>query len=545
MYNNTEKRPEREPALRSLTADEYPVGLEIIKTDPLIQARLEVSDSFYGEFTPRPDAPEEFDQQWSFCLNQDRGLSCFIGGNAAGTTEAAAFKAAKFVLQRQPPPRADTPFWIASNTYEQVCDVCWKEKLLGHGHIPSCEVQWDRVAWKSAKLGQPLAVPLKPWPGRPRKNWVLEMKSFEQGRTALQGKSIGGFWFSEQFPLDRLTETIRGCREYWYPGSMFAEFTPIDPYLCTYLEDLMDDVPRGWAFYRANTVKNIPNLADGWFESFFAAVPEEMRETRMTGALATFEGAIYPTFARQIHVVEHPDTLLDIPDGVFHYRGIDWGASEEHPFVCLWGYRDGLGEWTIYDEYWSASQTVITLDHIRKIVEISERWGWPGEWIKYEDMPQSWKARRADIGPIYKSGESCHHVAGFADPSRPDLLEEFSARGLPISPAANAVYKGIDCVRTLLKVQPNGRPRLRIHARCKHLIEEMRRYRWRRGRKPTEGTFLNPAVAAPQPLKRDDDSVDAERYMLYSVERDGGEVPGSMSHREYAKRRKAVQLKRS
>lgn len=521
--------------LSSLPPELYAEAIEVIRSNPIVQDRLACAlDSCWANFRPRPDKPEEFDQQESFCRNKDL-MSFLIGGNAAGTTEAAAYKCAQFVLHDQPPPRKDTPFWIASNTYEQTMDVCWKEKLMDHGHIPECEVDWPRVSWHDTKQGHPKAVPLLPWPkdrgGDPKKNWKLEFKSFDQQRSALQAKSIGGFWFSEQFPLDRFLETVRGCREYMFPGSMFAEFTPIDPVLCLWVEEAMEKMPAGWAFYRANTELNRPNLAEDWFDSFFAAVPDEMMDTRMTGALASFEGVIYSAFLPAVHVI---DDIMprDIPRGVFHYRGVDWGASEEHPFTTVWGFRDGVGDWVIYDEYWNNSQGAITLDHVVEIVNRSLGWGWPGHW------------EQTDAGPVFIPQQTPHHCETFADPSRPGEINEFNQRGIVTMPASNDIFKGIDCTRSLLKSRPNGGPKLRICRRCKHLIQEMRKYRWKRGRKPTEGTLLNPAVALPVPLKRDDDTVDAQRYMIYSAERGRGAAPGSMSHSEFAKKRRAVQINR-
>lgn len=522
------------PLLDSLPPDLYAEAIEVIRLNPILQDRIEYAqDSCWANFRPRPDKPEDFDQQASFCFNKDV-ISFFVGGNASGTTEAAAFKAARFLLYDQPPPRKDTPFWIASNTYEQTMDVCWKEKMVEHGHIPACEVDWPRVSWHDSKQGHPRTVPLLPWPedrgGDPKKNWKIEFKSFDQQRSALQAKSIGGFWFSEQFPLDRFLETLRGCREYMFSGGMFAEFTPVDPELCLWVEDAMEAMPEGWAFYRANTQCNRPNLADGWFESFFAAVPEEMIDTRMTGALATFEGVIYSAFLPAVHVVDEIRPA-DIPRGVFHYRGVDWGASEEHPFTTVFGYRDGVGDWFIYDEYWNNSQSKITLDHVVEIVERSQYWGWPGKW------------QESNNGPVFASQQSPHYCETYADPSRPGELNEFNLRGIPSAPAGNDIYKGIDCIRSLLKSRPNGKPKLLISRKCKHLIEEMRKYRWKKGRKPTEGMILNPQVAQPIPLKRDDDTADALRYMIYSAERGRGAAPGSMSHREYAKKRRAVQIK--
>lgn len=437
------------------------------------------------------------------------------------TSVAAAAKTANFILRDQMAPRPNTPFWIISNTYDQVCGVCWAEKLFGNGFIPESEIWWDHVRWHSVGQNWPLVVPLFPWKSdhrRTKGNWVLEFKSYEQGRRALQARSIGGFWFSEQFPLDLFLETLRGCREYMFPGGQFAEFTPIEPELCMWVEKVMDDPPPGWKFYRANTEMNKGNLAEGWYDQFFATVPDEMIETRKTGALATYEGVIYEAFNPAVHIIRGE---WGPPPGCHHWRGVDWGASTEHPFACTWVAKDGAGDWYVYDEYWNPSQKAITEDHAKAILAKSYEWGWP--------LPKR---------------QDAHYHETFADPSRPGDINAFNVYGIPTHPAFNEVYKGIDAVRGLLKIQQESmKPKLYIHERCVHLIEEIRKYRWMRGKKPTSGNVLNPKAGRPVPLKRADDLCDAMRYAIASALRGMGMGMGSMRYAEYEKRR-SVKLDR-
>lgn len=533
----------------------------VLATDPTLQQWLDTQTSGWSNFRPRPDKPAEFDEQHSFCFNRDP-VSFLVGGNASGTTEGAAFKTANYLLHQQPPPRENTPFWIISDTYEQVMGVCWAEKLFGHKHIPECEIDWSGIRWYDTKRGLPFSVPLKPWPGRPGKNWVLEFKSYKQGRRSMQARSIGGFWFSEQFPLSIFLEVLRGCREYMFPGGQFAEFTPIDPELCIWVEKVMDDPPAGWRFYRANTALNT-NLADGWFDQFFATVPDELMQTRMTGALATFVGCIYPSFNPAVHVHAEP---IVFPPNVTHRRAVDWGASEDHAQTCVWGYEDGMGDWFIYDEYWSIDQNKITVDHAVEVLSRSLAWGWPVPLhvfksedpfiLRYADMvlgrlveisrESADFVRQFVANPhgILPERHQDHFGYTYGDPSRPGEIREFTRLGIQMAPASNEFYQGVNCVRSLLKVNPfTNRPRVYIHPRCFHLVEELRKYRWKQSK--SDPGLLNPDVAKPVPLKRADDTVDALRYLIFSPTRSTNDAPQSVDHRSIAGTRRSVRLDQS
>lgn len=430
-------------------------------------------------------------------------LAAGVWHHNSGKTVTSAHKCAQFVLEKQPAPRKDTPFWIVSNTYDMVCGVCWAEKLFEI--IPKQCVDWDRIQWYRPDRNWPFAVPLKPWPGQANKdkNWVLEFKSYEQGRMSMQARSIGGLWFSEQFTWEIFTEALRGCRDYMYPGSVFAEFTPIDPALSVEIEDRYDDPPQGYSFYRTNTERNVEfkGISRDWYDTFMATVSDEMKETRRTGAFASYEGSIYQTFNSKVHLVESIDVarssasaaeVLFTGDpgeqptklrGIFFRRATDWGFSKEHPWVTLWGFKDGTGRWFIYDEYWSdAGRTA--KDHF--------------EAIKSDDRHQY--SNEPWFGPMY------------GDPSRPDLIQQANDDGILTFAARNDVDEGIECVRRHLKIGING-PSLFIDKhRCPKLAQQMRTYRWMK----RSGKGINPAAAAGKPLKFGDDAADAVRYLLYS-----------------------------
>jgi hypothetical protein len=504
---------------------------------------LPLVDTAWASWIPRSDCPAEFDEQESFVNSKDL-VSFALGGNGSGKTAAGAKKCSHFVLNT-PPPRKNTPFWIIGATYKQVCGVAWQEKLEGEQFIPRCEYDDSGISWYDSKQRWPQTVNLKPWPNG--NNWTLEFMSYEQGRTAMQARSIGGFWFSEQFPWPLFLEVLRGCREYMYPGGQFAEFTPIDPELCIAIERVMDNPPPGWKFYRLNTEKNRPNLAANWFDQFFAAVPDEMLATRMTGALATFEGVIYQSFNPAIHIVDEYSTdewkreVCRMPwlPGVKHNRAFDWGSSVEHPMAGVFGCEDGIGDTLIYDEYWDTSQDKITQDHAAAILARSISWGWPEPMFFANPAPNQtayvdFVRDEADYliagmnGSRVKNDRGGRHFGeSYADPSRPGEMNAFAYWGIPVSAASNEVYNGIDRVREMLKINPTtGRPRLFIHSRCKHLIEEIRKYRWAKRR---QTGIVTVEASKPVPFKKDDDVADSLRYLLKSKARDRGIKPSSTS----------------
>lgn len=436
----------------------------------------------------------------------------------SGTSEAASYKLSQFVLNRQPPPRADTPFWIVGPKLDQTIKTFWKEKLFGHGHIPTCEVDWKRIRWHSEKQALPISVPLLPWPedrgGNRSRNWCLEFRSFAEGAAVMTAESIGGFMLSEPFPRELLTEILRATREYNYPGAHFFELTPVDPAMTYWIEEMIidDKVPSTWKFYRCNTACNAedPNsvVSQQWADEFFASVSDEMTETRMTGAFASYEGLIYQSFNRAVHVIDEDELVIPNAD-VIHKRSVDWGASVEHPLALLFGFKDPLGVWTIYDEYHSTDQTMTWEEHCEQVKSMRK---WP------KNNP--------------------HFRETYGDPSRPDLFREWSRHGIPISPARNDVDEGIESVRRCLKSYPLIGPKLRISSRCKNLIKEMYTYRWMK----SSGRGLNPTAARPVPLKRMDDLADCLRYLIHSDYR--STLAGVSGYRSEPRQRPQVRHKR-
>lgn len=486
------------------------------------------------------------DEYWDFSVDEHENY-WMEGAWHHNTTETTMAKVAKFVLNT-PAPRVDTPFWVIGGSYEQSMETCWKEKLYGHGHILDDDIDWDRVAWYRPKQQLPYRVPLLPtscqadkelfrklipeqFPYAPAGNWSLEFKSWRQGPDQMMARSIGGFAFVEQFPWSVFTEVLRGCREYNLPGSKMVEYTPVDPDLSGDIEEMiangkkpkpeegkpekitlrsnMKYLPDDWEVFHANTecAMEAGHVSKEWFDEYFGMIPKESLGMRLKGLFAAFEGVIYKSFDPTVHVVG--DEIFDwiLSGNCSHRRAIDWGAGPQNAFVCLWGARNRLSQWFVYDELYSTDQEKTTVDHL---IDVVKRHPWPNQpWYgtTYADPASPGNIRLAQqLGRIAKQ-----------------MGEDIS--NINMSMARNSVIEGIEHVQWLLKRSiPEWneftesmiqRPRLFIHYSCVNTIREMKKYRWVKG-SGADGQSDNPLNPRPEPLKFDDHCMDALRYLTFS-----------------------------
>ena len=481
----------------------------------------------FHKLLPRHDQAHRYDEQSAFLFSNLPGVTFLLGGNGAGTTTLSLCKVVQFLVTN-PAPRKDTPFWIIAETYEQTMNVCWKEKLDQLGLLPAEMIDSERIRWFKQDNGWPFSVPLKPRDEDPDHNWQLVFKSYEQGRSKMQGESIGGFLFVEQFPWGILEEVLRGCREYTFQGNKLAEFTPVDPVLSIRLQEMEEEnaLPHGWAIYRANTECAVEagHVSRQWFDQFFGMIPESMRDVRMKGLWGGFEGLVYPEFDLAVHGLPE---AWDLPPGCDHRRMIDWGFGVDNAFCCLFACRNGVGQWFVYDEYYSNDTRFSVIEHLKGI---SNRHPWPSM--------------------------NSHYGVTWADPSSPNCLriaESFCIHApgydsLNILAAKNSVEEGIELIKRLLKPDPllaseDGRPQPRlmiVREKCPNLVRQMRTYR----RLKSNKRGLNPRDARDEVLKADDHAVDALRYGVFSEAAMTGFTPSSMA-REHNPLRHGIQIQSS
>lgn len=464
-----------------------PESYSRIRATPRGRALTDELRTPYRRFKPRPDNKEAFDEQ-SAAVNSSSRVTVILGGTGSGKTVGAAYRVAKR-LRETPPPRPRCPYWIIGETYEQVCGVCWVEKLSQF--IPE-SMFYSEPVWLNRNLHWPKAVLLK-HPTIPEvPGWIIEFRSFEQGRAKLQAASIGGAWFNEQPPLDLVEEVDGRTRDYNSPIDI--DFTPLKADAAW--PKRYRKPPPDWKFYHLNTELNTA-LAEGWAENYLASIPSDYRETRRIGLFAALQGAVFKEFAYDTHVVE-PFT---IPDDAFRVRGIDFGYVA--PFVCVWWARlprtvplsDGRlareGTWVCYREYYRSGAMFDV--HAKAISQ--------EPWEPRGVDPRHYGATAADHDA---EGRAYLLKAGIAT-SAADKTEGSIERGLY---AMKKLMLGGDSLYA---------PGLLIFNSCDTLIDEITGYRYPEGTDTKDPKEL--------PLKKDDHGIDASRYCLVKGLEDRGEFP--------------------
>ena len=186
----------------------------------------------------------------------------------------------------------------------------------------------------------------------------------------------------------------------------------------------------------------------------------QARARYVEGEWGSFEGLVYDTWDRGVHVRERP------PDDMARwYVGIDAGYS--NAAVCLLIGRDGEGRWHVAQEWYR--QRALPNDHADLAAEWCRRYG-------------------------------CQAIV---DPSAAGMIAELRHRGVSAVPAEHHVSSGIASVRAALAAGIDGRPRLTFSPACEHTLIELQSYRYELG--------------TDRPVKELDHALDALRYVIYTA----------------------------
>jgi len=351
--------------------------------------------------------------------------------------------------------------WACIESLDQVRDVLWEPYLKLF--IPSYSIVNGGIEYGQHKIPKRIFF---------KNGHRLEFKAFNQGREQFQGRHIDSIYCDEQCVhdfqgiLDEMESRLllrRGCLNW--------SMTPVisQPVLEERIENLPDTDEVFQINLNGNRISQGGYISDKRIDDMISKWPEEIQAVRIRGEFASFYGAVFKTYSRRIHVIDE----FRIPKDWRRWRSFDFGFT--NPFVCLWLAKDKDENWYVYREYYQ-KQTGIQ-EHIRNV-------------------------------KLFSKGES--YVDNWADPEDADARNEMRKAGIKTKAARKDIANGIELVQSKLKVKENGKPSLFILRRCKNTAREMAGYHYPKGTNQNNPKDI--------PVQKDDHTVDAVRYNLYSVD---------------------------
>ena len=386
------------------------------------------------------------------------------GGNRSGKTTTASKEGVDII--RQAPPNMQG---IAlTDTYENIGKFLWpkyKEWLLPH--------EWRWGKGNHTEENPKLIV-------FPKNNFRLYFGSYEQKRAAQQGASWYYAHFDEEPPYNIFTEVYRGTLD--YNGKVFLSYTPIEGY--EYIQDFISQGQdptnsRYWSPQEPMSIYENKHIPREEIEMWEAMLSERGRQVRIYGYAMGIEGVVYGNFSPDTHVC----APFPIPSDWKFYRAIDFGKV--HPTVSLILATDG---WNIYviDEYYQAGRLVEY--HIERM--------WK-QWHRLKIKDSKLLPRLHTI-----SDHDAQLRLEYANP-------KFGEKRIHSIPAQKEIIAGIEVVESLLEIQSNGEPRLKVFSTCTETIKEFKRYKYPDKDKHGDP---KPGEKADTPEKQHDHCMDDIRY---------------------------------
>lgn len=200
-------------------------------------------------------------------------------------------------------------------------------------------------------------------------------------------------------------------------------------------------------------------LTRRYIDKIKASTPSGMFFDRdINGEWVAAEGAVYTDFDRNVHYVD----IEDVPDIVRYWAGMDFGW--EHPgALILLGEGDDGNVYLLKE--WSSQHRSID------------------EWIRII---------QCDIEP------EIGRIRVYCDSARPDLINDMECAGIDAWNAHKDVVAGIGTVASMFK----QRRLFVVRQNVDRFDDEIDAYVWKPG--------------ADEPVKQNDDVMDAIRYAVYS-----------------------------
>jgi len=237
-----------------------------------------------------------------------------------------------------------------------------------------------------------------------------------------------------------------------------------------------------------------PYLAEtGEYEAMLRSLPEVERRRLLEGDWDVAEGAAFPEFSRNVHVVDA--SQMQIPAGWLRVRAADYGYAA--PSCVLWGAIDWDDTLWIYREFYGSGQNAEQLAHTITALEGKD----PNMYYSVLDA-------------------SCWNKTG----SGPSIAETLIRCGARFTPSDRNRMAGKMELHRRLQIDPiSNLPRIKVLSTCTHLIRTL------------SGIPLSKTNPEDVDTKADDHAYDALRYMCMTRARGHLTINSMMNKMKEAK----------
>lgn len=353
-------------------------------------------------------------------------------------------------------------YWFLAPTYTIIKEVMQHIFMF----LPEELIQDDKSRSNPPKIW------LKP-------NILIHFKSGDNPQS-LVGSGLNGCYITETARLkkavwnDNLRPTLSDKQ-----GWAIMTTTPLPNW---YMEDIRPLSQQGekkdvnWEGHFWTTAENTtnPDLISE-VENARRTMPERYFKRNYLACGDAFQGQILDSYDRSIHVkkIEYKKDKYK-----YVFAGVDWGYTH-NGCICVIG--------------------ITKDDNIHVLEEIAK----PRIPVVSQDPSAiTWVSLAKQILNKY------HIEMFFLAPDEPEHIDQFKRSGVyPCRKADNAVSAGIQYLSTFFNIDENNHTRITINTTCKDLIREIPKYRWKENKEE---------IQAEEPIKENDDSIDALRYASFS-----------------------------